>query len=125
MGVNKIFYSGVVLIDLSVLTVTPETLSEGVTALDATGALIVGTAKLSASNSASTSAAIGVSQVVCCGRVIFDATRTTVTPETLLEGVTALDAAGRIITGIAKSCTAVVGEAIVGKAIVGYDPEGT
>ena len=122
MSVNKIIFNGVVLIDLCSLTVTPKTLAEGVTALDSTGTLIYGQAKLSADNGTESIAyPAGVSRVEFCGRVIFDATGITVTPETLLEGVTAMDAAGRIITGIAKSCTAVVGKAIVGKAIVGYE----
>ena len=45
MAVNKVVYSGKVLIDLTMLTVTPETLAEGVVAINAAGELIVGTAK--------------------------------------------------------------------------------
>lgn len=42
MGVNKVIYYGEVLVDMSQVTVTPETLSKGVTALDAKGDLIAG-----------------------------------------------------------------------------------
>ena len=49
MAVNKVEINrngGVeVLIDLTMLTVTPETLAEGVIAINAAGELIVGTAK--------------------------------------------------------------------------------
>lgn len=40
---NKITYNGTILIDLTGLTVTPEVLSEGYTAVDASGAPITGT----------------------------------------------------------------------------------
>ena len=43
MGINKVIYYGEVLVDMSQVTVTPETLSEGETALDARGELITGT----------------------------------------------------------------------------------
>lgn len=42
MGVNKVIYYGEVLVDMSQVTVTPETLGKGVTALDAKGDLITG-----------------------------------------------------------------------------------
>lgn len=45
--VNKVVYGGNTLIDTSNVTVTPDTLAEGYTALDASGALITGTAKQS------------------------------------------------------------------------------
>lgn len=45
MAVNKVVYNGKVLIDLTGITVTPDTLAEGYTAIDATGNLIEGTAK--------------------------------------------------------------------------------
>lgn len=45
MGVNKVEFAGTVLIDLTMLTVTPDTLAEGVIAMNAAGELIVGTAK--------------------------------------------------------------------------------
>lgn len=54
MGVNKVVYDGVTLIDISTVTVTPETLAEGVTAYNAQGELIVGRAKV-----VTTSAALG------------------------------------------------------------------
>lgn len=43
MAVNKVIYDGSTLIDLTQDTVTPETLAEGVTAHDKSGALITGT----------------------------------------------------------------------------------
>lgn len=46
MAVNKVVYNGEILIDLTGLTVTPETLAEGVVAMNAAGELIVGTAKI-------------------------------------------------------------------------------
>lgn len=42
MGVNKVIYYGEVLVDMSQVTVTPETLGKGATALDAKGELITG-----------------------------------------------------------------------------------
>ena len=57
MAVNKVIYSGEVLIDLTMLTVTPETLAEGVVAINAKGELIVGTAKFNGGGS--TSAKLG------------------------------------------------------------------
>ena len=41
MAVNKVVYGGVTLVDLTNDSVTPETLSEGVTAHDNSGAVIV------------------------------------------------------------------------------------
>ena len=43
MGVNKVIYYGEVLVDMSQVTVTPETLGKGATALDSKGDLITGT----------------------------------------------------------------------------------
>lgn len=42
MGVNKVIYYGEVLVDMSQVTVNPETLAKGETALDASGELITG-----------------------------------------------------------------------------------
>ena len=42
MGVNQVIFGGNTLIDLTADTVTPDTLAEGITAHDATGALITG-----------------------------------------------------------------------------------
>ena len=47
MAVNKVVYGGEILIDLTGLTVRPETLAEGVIAINAAGEIIVGTAKFS------------------------------------------------------------------------------
>ena len=46
MGYNKVIYNGKTIIDLTHVTVTPETLAAGVTAYDAAGNLIVGTGLL-------------------------------------------------------------------------------
>ncbi|MBQ8616179.1 MAG: hypothetical protein IJ418_01850 [Clostridia bacterium] len=46
MGVNKVIYYGEVLVDMSQVTVTPETLGAGKTALDASGEMITGTAEI-------------------------------------------------------------------------------
>lgn len=43
MATNKVIYHGVVLIDLTETTVTPETLAVGATAIDASGQKITGT----------------------------------------------------------------------------------
>ena len=43
MAVNQVIYAGATLIDLTTDTVTPETLAEGVTAHDRSGAVITGT----------------------------------------------------------------------------------
>lgn len=43
MGINKVIYYGEVLVDMSQVTVTPEKLGKGETALDAKGDLITGT----------------------------------------------------------------------------------
>lgn len=45
MAINKVIYNGETLIDLTNLTVTSETLAEGVMAMNAKGENIVGTAK--------------------------------------------------------------------------------
>ena len=51
MAVNKVVYDGRILIDLTGVTVTPDTLAEGVTAYDAAGRLIVGRAKFNGGGS--------------------------------------------------------------------------
>lgn len=48
MAINQVIYGGETLIDLTADSVTPETLAEGVTAHDATGAVIVGVMAASA-----------------------------------------------------------------------------
>lgn len=47
MGINQVIFGGNTLIDLSSDTVTPETLLEGKTAHDASGAIIIGSMKAS------------------------------------------------------------------------------
>ena len=66
MAVNKVIFDGKILIDLTGITVTSETLAEGVTAIDAAGNLIIGTAKLAA-------AAKAVCGEATCGSVICGA----------------------------------------------------
>jgi hypothetical protein len=46
MAVNKVVYNAKVLLDLTLDTVTPETLAKGVTAHDKSGTKITGTAKV-------------------------------------------------------------------------------
>lgn len=46
MAVNKVIYYGEVLVDMSTVTVKPETLGKGETALDASGEMITGTAEI-------------------------------------------------------------------------------
>lgn len=46
MAVNKVIYNGKTLIDLTGIDVTPETLAEGVKAINAAGEIIVGTAPI-------------------------------------------------------------------------------
>ena len=58
MAINKVIYHGNVLIDLTMLTVTPETLAEGTVAINAAGELIIGTAKISKGTSATLGTAV-------------------------------------------------------------------
>lgn len=58
MAINKVVYNGETLIDLTMLTVTPETLAEGVVAINAAGELIIGSAKISKGTSAALGAAV-------------------------------------------------------------------
>ena len=60
MAINKVVYNGEILIDLTGLTVTPETLAEGVVAMNAKGEIIVGTAKFANNN---TSATLGTAKM--------------------------------------------------------------
>lgn len=101
MAINKIVFSGNVLIDLTEDTVTPEALAEGVTAYAADGTLITGTnSGLSASGEAGT-VNPGNNIIVYGGETLVDLSTVTVTPETLLEGYTAHMANGAKIVGIA------------------------
>lgn len=63
MPANKIVYAGRVLIDLTGITVTPEMLAEGITAIDAAGNLIIGTAKFASEEKA-------ICGEAACGTVI-------------------------------------------------------
>ena len=58
MAINKVVYLGNVLIDLTMLTVTPETLAEGTVAMNAAGELIIGTAKIASGTSAELGTAV-------------------------------------------------------------------
>ncbi len=61
MAVNKVVYNGEILIDLTVINVTPETLAEGVIAINAAGEIIVGTAKFGGGSD--TSATLGAAKL--------------------------------------------------------------
>lgn len=76
MAVNEVIYGGKTVLSTKDTTVTADTLSEGVTAVDSSGATITGTNTNNA-----------------------DTTGTTVTAETLSAGTTAVDASGTTITG--------------------------
>ena len=62
MAVNKVVLNTPegekVLIDLTAVTVTPETLAEGVTAFNAAGELIIGTAKFDSGTTAKLGSAV-------------------------------------------------------------------
>ena len=100
MGYNKIICGGKTLIDLTVCTVTPETLAEGVTAYDAAGDLIIGIGVLIGQTGTAPQTQGGYNKIIYHGKTLIDLTACTVTPETLAEGVTAYNAAGALITGI-------------------------
>lgn len=64
---------------------------------------------------------VGVNKVIYGGKTLIDLTGLSVTPETLLEGVTAVNAAGEIITGTMKRSaeSAVLGTAHLGSMVLG------
>lgn len=97
---SKIIYAGKSLIDLTADTVTASRLAKGLTAHDKTGALITGTASISAG--ASASGAAGYNKIVYAGRTLVDLTSDTVTADQLLKGTTAHDKTGALITGTAS-----------------------
>lgn len=101
MGYNKIIYNGKILIDLTICTVTPETLAEGITAYNAAGNLITGAGVVVDVKESNIDTVASYNKIIYNGKTLIDLTACTVTPETLAEGVTAYDAAGRLVTGAA------------------------
>lgn len=105
---NKIVYAGRTLVDLTSDTVTPARLAKGATAHDKTGALITGTASISAGTSASgaagasASGAAGYNRIVYSGKTLMDLSGDTVTAAQLFKGTTAHDKTGALITGAAS-----------------------
>lgn len=63
--INKVIYGDSVLVDLTADTITPETLMEGVTAHDASGAPIVGTASGGGSSILFSTGTIAVGSTSC------------------------------------------------------------
>lgn len=59
MAINKVIFYGETLVDMTTVTVSPETLGAGVTALDKSGKLITGKAELTAPDTGTDVAAIG------------------------------------------------------------------
>lgn len=55
---------------------------------------------------------MGISIVKFNGEVLIDTSGTTVTPQTLAEGVTAIDKKGEVITGTMKSAESEIAAAI-------------
>ena len=100
MGYNKVIFGGETLLDLTVCTVTPELLAEGVTAFDAAGNLITGVGVLIGQAGTATNGQRGRNKIIYHGRTLIDLTPCTVTPETLAEGATAYNAAGALIIGV-------------------------
>lgn len=58
MGVNKVVYGNTTLVDMTMTTVTPETLLKGATALNKAGELIKGTAGITAADDGAGNVAI-------------------------------------------------------------------
>lgn len=97
--VNKVVYGGTTLIDTSAVTVTPDKLLEGYTALDKTGKLITGTAVAGAGSAITVTdtqdANGGTIRTITAVSLEGD----TVTASHLESGYTAHDALGNPITG--------------------------
>lgn len=119
MGISKIVLGDRTLIDLSSVTVTPETLGEGVTSFNANGELIVGSANLAVSEGNGTDNETGtgsINKVIFGGRTLIDLTAITATAETVLEGVVAINAKGELIVGTAVEVPATVSVSVYGAA---------
>ena len=99
--INQVMYGSVTLIDLSIVTVTPETLAQGVTAYDRTGTKITGTMAFNGSTEYNPTKK-GYNQIFFGERVLVDISDSTVTPSTLAKGAIAYDRAGNVIVGTAE-----------------------
>lgn len=99
---NKIIYNGVTLLDLTGDTVSPSTLAQGITAHDASGAPIVGTATGGGGSAVSVidtlDSAGGTIRRITAVSLAGD----TVSPSVLLSGYTAHDSSGTAIVGTAS-----------------------
>ena len=100
--VNKVVYGGRTILDTSGVTVTPETLIEGVTALDKTGRLITGTASAGSGSAITITDTLdehgGTIRTITAVSLAGD----TVSPSTLLQGYTAHNSLGEAIVGTAS-----------------------
>lgn len=100
--VNKVVYGGRMILDTSGVTVTPETLIEGVTALDKTGRLITGTASAGSGSAITVTDTLdengGTIRTITAVSLAGD----TVSPSTLLQGYTAHNSLGEAIVGTAS-----------------------
>ena len=119
MAISKVVFGNRTLIDLSNITVTPETLGEGVTSFTAKGELIVGSANLASSGGNSTGSETGtksINKVIFGGQTLIDLTAITATAETVLEGVVAINAKGELIVGTAVEVPDTVSVSVYGAA---------
>lgn len=125
MGVNKVIYNGKILIDLSITTVTPETLAAGRTAYDAAGNLIAGIGVLMErqGNAPQINYTKVYNKIIYNGRTLIDLTACTVTPETLAAGVTAYNSAGSLITGVGAFADRLEADVYSGVAIYEFTKE--
>lgn len=71
MAINKVVYGGNTLIDLSGDTVTPETLAEGVTAHNAAGVKITGTAESGGGGGLPDTIVAGDTPVIIASKIMF------------------------------------------------------
>ena len=100
--VNKVIYGDRTILDTSNVTVTPETLIEGATALDKTGRLITGTASAGSGSAITITDTLdehgGTIRTITAVSLAGD----TVSPSTLLQGYTAHNSMGEAIVGTAS-----------------------
>lgn len=100
--VNKVVYGDRTILDTSSVTVTPETLIEGATALDKTGKLITGIASAGSGSAITITDTLdehgGTIRTITAVSLAGD----TVSPSTLLQGYTAHNSLGEAIVGTAS-----------------------